>query len=300
MRGNCDQYEFYYKNSTSFKTVNSSCSWANILLACPTTLSNLLLIVSLAISGERNKPCAVLILNLAVTDFLNGVINMPLYYIIFRYIAQDRDPCVYLEFSIPGFVAVSFESFLTVILIAVERYINVFHPFLYNSKLSTRNVAVYVGISWVLSILVTVLMVTGENGPKFKSFFLTFGVVGVILTSYCYVRLLHKARKIRLQIRNETARFDETIISSEDRRYVLVGGLIIISMAVCFSVQMSSILLWLFKYRANAIMNRCWGWTLIMANSLVNPIITCRFCPTIRRSLLRIVTCSVLCKESNQ
>ena len=298
MKTVCNQYSFVLHNSTSFKTINSSCSWTSLILACPTTLLNLLLIISLAKSREVNKPCGLLILNLAVTDLLNGFFDMPLFYKVFRFIAEGKDPCLFVNIAMPCFVAASFESFVTVTLIAVERYINVLHPFTYVSKLSKRNVAICIIISWTVSIFLVVPLLVGENIASFSGFFFPTCVAGTVIPIYCYLRVLLTARKTRLRIRNETARFSHAKITSADRRFLFIGGLIILSMFACFSIAASAAFMSLLRYRADVIRDiRCWNWTLIMANSLINPIITCTFCPHIRRRMLRLLTCHVMFGE---
>ena len=296
----CDQYGLALHNSTSFKKISSSCSWANFVLAYPTTLLNLLLIISLAKSREMNKQYGILILSLAVTDLLIGLFDMPLFYIVFRFMAEGKDPCLFANIAMPCCAAASFESLVIATLIAVERYIYIFHPFVYTSKLSKRNVAISVTVSWIVSILVIIPLLVGEDVTKLKEFFVAFCVSVASINVYCYLRILHKARKTRLQIRNETVRFGGTSITAADRRFLLIGGLIILSMFTCFAIAVSSALLRLFGYKMEGATDfRCWNLTLIMANSLVNPIITCNFCPSIRRRILKILTCNVIFKETN-
>ena len=298
MEAICNQYNFVLKNSTSFKALNSSCSWACLVLACPTTLLNLLLLISLAKSREMDKPCGLLILNLAVTDLLNGFFNMPLFYKVFRFIAEGKDPCLYISIVMPCFVAATSASFAIVTLIAVERYISVLHPFVYVSKLSRRNVAICVAISWIASVLVSIPLLVGENIARLNGFFVVVGVAGTVVNIYCYLRVLFKARKTRLQIQNETARFSEATITSADRRFIFICGLILISMFISFVMAVLASFLPLLGFKLIKDI-RCWKWTLVMASSLVNPVITCMFCPCIRREILKISTCSIMSRETN-
>ena len=294
----CNQYNLALKNSTSFKMINSFCSWTCFALAYPTTLLNILLIISLAKSREMNRPYGSLILSLAVTDLLNGLFDMPLFYMMFRFIAEGKDPCVFASVAMPCFVAASFESFVIVTLIAIERYIYIFHPFMYTSKLSKRNVAMGVIGSWIVSILLIAPLLFGENIDKLNGVFIAVGVSGISITIYCYVRILHKARKTRMQIQNEAARFGITDSTSSDVRFLLIGGLIIMSMFICFAMIASTAFLPLLGYAIeNATDIRCWNGTLLMANSLVNPIITYMFCPNIRRKFLKILTCNAMFKQ---
>ena len=300
MKAICNQYSLVLINSTSFKTINSCCSWACLALACPTFLLNLLLIISLATSRERYRPCGLLILNLAVTDLLNGVFNMPIFHVIFRFIAEGKDPCAFVSIAMPCYFAVSFESFIIVALIAVERYINVFHPFMYVSTLSRRNVATCVIISWIASILVIIPLLVGEKLASLAGIVLAAVVIGTAINIYCYLRILHKARKTRVQIRNETARFNEASITLEDRRFLFIGALIVTSMLACFSISASRSLISLLGYRFEAMTGiGCLDWTLVMSSSVVNPIITCTFCPSTRRRVLRMLTFNAMYRETN-
>ena len=186
----CTQYNLVLHNSTSFKKINYSCSWANFVLAYPTSLLNLLLVISLAKSREMNRQYGLLILHLAVTDLFNGLLDMPLFYMVFRFIAEGKDPCLFANVAMPCFVAASFESFVIVTLIAIERYIYIFHPFIYTSKLSKRNVAIGVIGSWIVSILLIVPLLFGVNVDKLRGVFIAFGVSVTAITVYCYVRIL--------------------------------------------------------------------------------------------------------------
>ena len=247
-----------------------------------------------------NKPCGLLILNLAVTDLLNGLFDMPLFYMVFRFIAEGKDPCVFASVAMPCFVAASFESFVIVTLIAIERYISVLHPFMYVSKVSKRNVAICVIISWIVSILLIIPLLVGENIARLSWFFFPTCVAGTVIPIYCYLRVLLKARKTQLQIRSERSRFNETNVTSADRRFIFIGVSIIFSMLACFAVGASAAFMSLLGYRDDVIRDiRCWNWTLIMTNSLVNPIITCTFCPHIRRRILRNLTCNIVYRETH-
>ena len=300
MKAICTQYNLVLKNSSSFKMINSSCSWTCLVLACPTTLLNLLLIITLATARERYKPCGILILNLGVTDLLNGLFNMPIFHVVFRFIAEGKDPCLFVNISMPCYFAVSFESFVIVTLIAVERYINVFHPFMHVSKLSRRNVTICVTISWISSIFVVIPLLVGKKLTNLAGIILAVVITGTAINSYCYFRILHKAKKTRVQIRNETARFSQTSINSEDRRFLFIGALIITSMLACFSIAAARSLMSLLGHRFGTITDiGCLDWTLVMSSSVVNPFITCTFCPNIRRRILRMLTFNAMHRDTN-
>ena len=121
-----DQYNLVLKSSTYFTMINSSCSWTWFILVYPTTVLNPLLIISMAKSREINGPYGRLNLSLAVTDLLTRLFDMPLFYMVFRFIAEGKNPCLYNSVDVATF----------------------FYPFVYTSKLCKRSIAVGVIISW--------------------------------------------------------------------------------------------------------------------------------------------------------
>ena len=301
MKPLCDQYTISFINSTTYKEINYSCSWTSILLACPTTVLNLLLIMALGTSRDRRKPCNILLLNLAITDVLSGVINMPGFFVIFRYIAEERSPCFLIKLFHLCFLFASSESFLLVACIAVERYISIFYPFFHASKLSLRNVAVCIGISWALSISELAPIIVGLESTYINAYILTMIGLGMILNFFCYLRILLRARAVRLQIQNEATRFGQSHFSSTDKRYIYLGLLIIISLVLCFTPLVVTNMFGAFGYKEEVYQHVfCWKWTLILVNSFINPFITLSFCPSIRRKVWKILRCQFFCKEANE
>ena len=299
MRLICDQYDLLQNNNSSFEAINYSCAWTNILLTCPTTVLNLSLIVALASSRERNKPCTILLLNLAITDMLAGLVNMPLYYLVFRYIAENRDPCFYAKIVVPFSLAVSSASFLTVTLIAIERYVKIFYPFYHVTKLTLRFVTVCVAMLWTVAVLTVTPFFAGVSSVKVNVFVALEAMIGIVLNLYCYFRILLHARKVRLQIRNEAARFGQANRSSTGMRYVLVGALIVLSTVICYApIAQGKILRFFDPGNGKTRVIICWEFTLAMMNSIINPIITCSFCPSIRKSVAEILTLRVSCKKA--
>ena len=294
----CTQYDLVFTNSTAFEASNISCSWANISLAFPTTILNLSLMIALTTSRDRKKPCNVLLLNLAITDLLTGLISMPGFFVIFRYMAEGKPPCVFANIILPFVMLTSVESLLTVTCIAIERYISIFHPFFHISKLSSRNVTLCIGISWLFSIAGVAPLFAGVSSTKLFISNGTVVIIGMTLNLYCYSRLLLWAWKVRRQIKNEGARFGHTIVSSSDSRHIRLGFLIIVSMILCFAAELSNHFSLIIGHKIKGLGNiRCWKWTLILVNSFINPFITCSFCPNIRKEVIKILTCRVFCKR---
>ena len=290
----CSHYGIRLKNETVFQDINETCSWINLILAVPTALVNASLIIALLMSSDRTKPCQLLLLNLAATDFLAGFANMPIQFVVFRFISLNKDPCNFANVTTPVGYVLGIASFITVSMIAVERYISIFHPFFHLSKLSSEKTAISVVILWVVSISVVIPSAASADDTILYSCVIFLVVVGTVVNIYCYFRILLRARKVRRQIQSEAARFGQQQSSERDKSLLRVGSLIVISMTICYTPIATNSLANLAGLKSEGIdYALCWAWTLAMVNSLINPIITCSFSPPIRRKIAKMWTCKL-------
>lgn len=284
-------YDLVLKNSSSFKIVHESCSYLNILLMGPSALLNASLIAAVLLSKERERPCTVLLVNLAVTDLLTGTLSMPAFSIIFRRIFQGKMPCDTAVFILPVFVALNIDSFLTVTTIAVERYTSIFHPYFHAARVTKQVTLAFIGISWLVAILTSIPFLLVVKSVVVNGFIGVFVITGVFIIVYCYARIFWRARELRIQIQSEAARFGQANFSSTEKRLVSIGGLIIVSMVCCCTPLAVDNLLVIFYDKMNGMENvRCLVWTLVMTNSVINPVITYRFCPTVRQVVAKVFT----------
>lgn len=294
MAAACSNYDLNTNASSSLRDTYESCSWMSFLLIFPTVLINLSIIIALATSTERTKPCFILLINLAVTDLFTGLINMPTFFVIFRYTSDSKDPCVFARFSIPVFLVFGCTSFITIAWIAVERYISIFHPFYHVSQLNPRKVTICVGLSWLIPMPPMVTSLSLHDGKIFKTFSAVLILAGIGSNVFCYFRILKQARSLRFRIQNEAARYGRASITANDRRFLSIGGLIITSMFICITPAGVYAIMTTLGYTGQySYYSLCWVWTLVLANSLINPVITCIFSPTIRSDVLRIMRCKI-------
>ena len=277
------------------------CSWTNIILTSPTIVLNMSLIFALVTSRDRTSPCNMLLLNLAGTDLLTGIVCMPVSFFFSHFVAEHQNQCDYSQFLFSFSITLVMASLNTATLISIERYVKIFYPFHYASRISLRSVAVSIVISWVMSISFAIPLLAGANFLKIYVYIAIYTVMAIALNLFCYTRMLLRVRKVRLQIQNEAARFSEGNINQMTKRYIYIGGLVILSMLICLSPLAIMRVLAMIGFRKKALReNSCVGFTLVLANSVINPIITCSFCPNVRRKVLKIVTCKFSCKDRNE
>ncbi|XP_065113611.1 trace amine-associated receptor 13c-like [Paramisgurnus dabryanus] len=157
------QYCFPAINSSCIKTKRSTNEY-NImyvffsLLSVWTVFMNLLVIISVSHYKKLHTPTNMLILSLAVTDLLVGLIIMPLEAIrLIETCWYFGDTFCRLFLIIMGLLL--FTSLSNLVLIAVDRYVAVCHPLLYTQKITTTKTLIIICLCWLCSLVYNIAIV---------------------------------------------------------------------------------------------------------------------------------------------
>eukprot|EP00795_Rhopilema_esculentum_P016255 gene16255-7635_t len=283
---------FVIKTTSALKANYHACSIATLLLTIPTALLNVSLIIALIKSNVKADLSYMFLLNLAVTDLIGSVVVMPAFFVAFNFIANSRNPCYFLKFISPVAYILGLASFVTVLLMSIERYIKIFHPFVYSARVTLRKTAIAIMFAWLYSAIPVLQLAFEEeklltNGLIFVSF-----LVGAPANIFCYFRIIWHARSIRRQITSEAARFGRTKISVGEKNVAKIGGLILISITVCYIPLIFLSVLASFEiYTLDDSKLFCWGLALSQSNCLLNPVISCIFNPLVKQKVLRMWRC---------
>ncbi|XP_009303915.4 trace amine-associated receptor 13c-like [Danio rerio] len=118
------------------------------LLSVWTVILNLLVIISISHFKKLHTPTNMIILSLAVTDLLIGLIVMPVEAV------KLIDKCWYFGDTFCGLTLILIwvipsASLSNLVLIAVDRYMAVCHPLLYPQKITMANTLMSICLSWV-------------------------------------------------------------------------------------------------------------------------------------------------------
>eukprot|EP00795_Rhopilema_esculentum_P016256 gene16256-7638_t len=295
MEGVCS--EIPLSNISSYKANCIACATFSIVFSVPTVLLNVALIIAILKSSERKEPYQMLVQNLAFTDLLTGVIAMPNNSAVFIYVASSKTPCSFavVTFAIQYFLGVV--SLVIVTIIALERYVFVFKPYMHSSLLTSRAMAVISILVWLIAIAFLFVSRVIKNIKLLLAMRVCIGCVLSALIILCYTKILLRARKVRRQIEAEAERFGHQRLTDKDRSLLLIGGFIIISFFVCYAPFFSKYFFIIFEVEGHVLKySICWEWLLVMLNSLVNPVISCIFHSPIRRTILSFLVCGRNCK----
>ncbi|XP_066506553.1 trace amine-associated receptor 6-like [Hoplias malabaricus] len=146
------QYCFPDNNSSCRKEVQTGHTYIFIFifLSCMsvcTVVLNMLVIISISHFKQLHTPTNLLILSLAVADLLVGMFVMPVN------IMQLMDSCWYLGkmacsvIPLISFLAIG-ASILSLVLIAVDRYIAVCDPLLYHTRVTVSKMSICLTLCW--------------------------------------------------------------------------------------------------------------------------------------------------------
>ncbi|XP_043105803.1 trace amine-associated receptor 13c-like [Puntigrus tetrazona] len=146
------QYCFPAINSSCIKGKRSRHEYSIIyllvsMLSAWTVFLNLLVIISISHFKKLHTPTNLIILSLAVTDLLTGLIVIPLEGI------KQNETCWYFGDTYCGLFVITVRLLLctsvsNLVLIAVDRYMAVCHPLLYPQKITTTKTLICICLCW--------------------------------------------------------------------------------------------------------------------------------------------------------
>ncbi|XP_071338865.1 trace amine-associated receptor 13c-like [Trachinotus anak] len=292
------------------------------LLSCISLLTvvlNLLVIISISHFRQLHTTTNLLLLSLAVADFLVGFLQMPAAILLFRgcWILGDLI-CAAIYFL--GYLTVSV-SVGNMVLISVDRYMAICDPMFYSTKVTLKRVQYCVCLCWICSavhsswILRDFLkeperykichgecVVISTSAEGIVDLIVTFlGPILVIILLYMrvFVVAVSQARAMRSHItavtlqRSETVKTKRSEMKAARTLGVVVAMFLLCSCPYyCFAVATMNNLI-----AATSSGVETW---LVYFNSCLNPVIYVFFYPWFRKSVKHIITLQILQPGSSQ
>ncbi|XP_046730120.1 trace amine-associated receptor 13c-like [Silurus meridionalis] len=283
------------------------CSAAVVLL---TVCGNMLIIISVLHFKQLHTPTNILVLSLAVSDFLIGALVMPPVLISAIESCWIFDTGYCISFLMTTYVLSSLAIY-NVALIAVDRYLALSNPFLYTNNISKRTMSIVVVFNWFGSLLYNILLCYFNGsftssimcpGECFLLLNEVWSVVDLIITFifpcsiiiilYSRVFLIAKKhataiRELNNHTRPQTQKITSHSMKSE-RKAAKVLGIVVSVFIVCFLPYfIYSLLADVIGMQADAFMK---VYIVLCLNSTINPIIYALFYPWFRRCVKLIIT----------
>ncbi|XP_034002698.1 trace amine-associated receptor 3-like [Trematomus bernacchii] len=289
---------------------------ANILQSFITLITaalNLLVIISISHFRQLHTPTNLLILSLAVSDFLVGLIVMPVEHFL-------TGACWYLGdlmcalYNIVTFTIAS-STVGNMVLISIDRYFAICDPLHYTTRVTLNRTQICICLCWICSVIYNCLILKdflsqpdSQNSCHGECVFFINNITGtvdfvvnfiapitVIIVLYIrvFVVAVSQARAMRSHVIAVTMqRSVGATVKKSEMKAARTLGVVVLVFLICFfpcytpyligedietSSSTSTILLWLLYF-----------------NSCLNPLIYASLYPWFRKSIKLIVTLKIL------
>ncbi|KAM9495724.1 trace amine-associated receptor 13c-like [Clarias gariepinus] len=291
------------------------CSAAVVLL---TVCGNLLVIISVFHFKQLHTPTNMLVLSLAVSDFLIGALVMPPVLIWTTESCWIFDNCYCISFFVINYILTSL-SIYHIALIAVDRYLALSNPFLYTNTISTRTMSIVVSSDWCACLvynaalfyfngsLTSSVMCPGEchlflnEVSSVVDLVITFIFpLSVIIIFYTLVFVIAKKhataiRELNNHTRLKTQKITSHSMKSERKAAKVLGILVSVFLVCLLPYFIYSLLGDVIKLQTETFLK-----VFIVAyfNSTINPVIYALFYPWFRKSIKLIITFQIFQADS--
>ncbi|XP_060738618.1 trace amine-associated receptor 13c-like [Tachysurus vachellii] len=276
------------------------CSAAVVLL---TVCGNLLIIISVLHFKQLHTPTNMLLLSLAVSDFLIGALVMPpmLIWTIESCWIFGRDFCI--TFLLIAGIIMAISTY-NVALIAVDRYLALSNPFLYKSSISRRTMCIVVYSNWCVCITYMTafyyvsgssetsvmcpgecLLIVNEVWSVINLVVLFIFPLSVIIILYTRVFVIAKKhataiRELNNHTRPKTQKLTSYSMKSERKAAKVLGILVSVFLVCLLPFFIYSLLGNVIELQSETIQKVL---IMICLNSTINPVIYALFYPWFRR-----------------
>ncbi|XP_034157748.2 trace amine-associated receptor 13c-like [Pangasianodon hypophthalmus] len=291
------------------------CSAAVVLL---TVCGNLLVIISVCHFKQLHTPTNMLVLSLAVSDFLIGASLMP------PMLIWSIESCWFFRtgfcigfWLIAGFLTIL--SIYNITLIAVDRYLALSNPFLYTNKISVRTTRIVVSSNWCMCMVYTVacyyysgtftssvmcpgecVLILNEGWTVIDLVMLFIFPCSVIIILYTRVFVIAKKhataiRELNNHTRPKTQKITSHSMKSERKAAKVLGILVSVFLACLLPYFISSLLGNIMELQVETFQKVL---IVLYLNSTINPVIYALCYTWFRRCIKLIITLQIFQAES--
>ncbi|XP_073330038.1 trace amine-associated receptor 4-like [Pagrus major] len=277
-----------------------------------TAALNLLVIISISHFRQLRTPTNLLLLSLAVSDFLVGFLLMPVEILLTETCWMLGDLMCALYFLLPVIIVAA--SVGNMVLISVDRYVAICDPLHYTVKATQRLAAVCVLLCWICSVVYSILLLYDNlkqpgryNSCKgdcvvnitgvvdlVVSFIIPITVI-IVLYMRVFVVAVSHARAMRSQIAAVSLKTGQTKKSEIKAARTL--GILVVVFVICYSPYYC-VSLTGYEILVGS-KTEIFMMFLMYINSCLNPIIYALLYPWFTKAIRLIVTFQILQSDSH-
>ncbi|XP_066532152.1 trace amine-associated receptor 13c-like [Hoplias malabaricus] len=282
-----------------------------------TVCGNLLIIISVCHFKQLHTPTNMLILSLAVSDFLVGLLVIPI-----TIISMIESCWILNAVSCLCYIYISYfltaTSIFNVALIAVDRYVALSNPFLYTKSVSVNTMCLVVVSNWVLLMLyhialqyfnghyTNLVLCPGTCFLVLDKFWYLFEVLLKLVFLFTVITVLYilvfviarkHASAIRdLNIKTKTSRNTTDSMKSERKAARVLGILVFVFLSCLLPCFVYNALSSVIQFEMGTFQIFL---MLVYLNSTINPVIYALFYPWFRRCVKLTLTLQIFNTSSS-
>ncbi|XP_066532151.1 trace amine-associated receptor 13c-like [Hoplias malabaricus] len=284
-----------------------------------TVCGNLLIIISVCHFKQLHTPTNMLILSLAVSDFLVGLLVIPI-----AIIWMIESCWIFNAVSCLCYIYISYfltaTSIFNIALIAVDRYVALSNPFLYTKSVSVNTMCLVVVSNWVLLLLYhialqyfngyytnlvlcpgTCFLVLDKFWYLFEvllKFVVLFTVITVLYILVFVIARKHASaiRDLNIKTKTRTSRNITDSMKSERKAARALGILVFVFLACMFPCSVYTALSSVIQFEMGTFQIIL---MLVYLNSTINPVIYALFYPWFRRCVKLTLTLQIFGTSSS-
>ena len=257
----------------------------NLIFSLVATLGNLAVIHALCKASSMPATLKKLFLSLAVSDFSVGLFGQLMFGIIVAVMVKmAANGNFNFDFLCPRILTVCYfaiylltcASFLTIVLIAVDRVLAVFLHLRYQELVTSKRVVIALVILWLTSVVAvcsSFISLPDQNNMVV----VTFELFGLLVTTVGYVRIYKVVKYHRNQIASQSQLQNNQVMRIlREKKSTMNALLVYIVFLACFLPNLCCIFLLRADSRRLSFLaaNHVSGF-LVLLNSSFNPIIYC-------------------------
>ncbi|XP_015822346.3 trace amine-associated receptor 13c-like [Nothobranchius furzeri] len=284
-----------------------------ILLSCISFITvalNLLVIISISHFRQLHTPTNILLLSLAVSDLLVGLLLMPVE-IIYIEICWFLGDILCTLYYISDYVITS-ASVANMVLISLDRYLAICYPLHYATKVNKNRTQISVSLCWICSVVYRLFLLhdhleePGRSNTCFGECVVIVSNIAGVIDMICtfilpivfiiilyfrvFVEALSQARRLRCKV--TAGKLASVTIRKQEMKAALTLGVVVVVFLFCFCPYYFPSLeghdTWV---NASSVAFEIW---LAHLNSCLNPFIYAFCYPWFRKSIKLILTLKIL------
>ena len=272
---------------------------ANLILALVTFIINLITLIALRKIKDKNTITNCIFASLCASDMFTGLLGQPFFGAFYITVFYEKRYCGLLFLTIGSGCFFVLVSFLCILEIHIERYLGVFYPFHHNKiKMDILLIKKMIAVGWILvAILILICFFTPQLIMSTVIAAVLFPV-GFILCFYVQVKTVGQVRRLRRCHRNNIVpQLDDTKTRKHrhfdqvELRASRLAGLILVAFTICYTPNLI-VYIWIdLEKRYDVLVAvKSWTETLVMANSILNPLLF-----NLKKKDVREIVVSSLC-----